>query len=378
MITLSTKSKGFSFNVAQDKFSNALSLISSQSLADAVYILCAADSKLWLCSVSSSFVGALQVEAEVKGEGNFAFDLKMIQGVVKGRNSFAFNYTGSELEFKAAKSKYEGKVVTLPVTKEQASTFNEIISEKAKGIKLSEEVLSEISNAVRLTSIKNVATKEQIVSLVRLKNNKLSVSCFDDYHIVLYKTPLESEDIQFSVNPQTLLSIEKAIGGKFELSVKPENLRFSNKNLIFVIPTAQADDQKYDIPIDFLKNLDKPKFSAVVDSGAFLSVCDNLDAIHTVNSQFDFSLKESSLQIQFKTEQGSAADRIKVGENFGKGKCSVDPKAFIELLNLHKSTCNETTITGHNSVAGLYSKKKKVTLQSVTVLTSSSNKQDKE
>jgi hypothetical protein len=370
MITLETKSSPFSFNISQDKLSSVLGLMSSQAGSDAAFILSAVDSKLWLSAVGTSFVGLMLLEGTSSGTGNFAFDLKMLQGVVKGRSDFDFNYTGSELEFKALKTKYSGKVVTLPVTKEQASIFNEISQEKIKGVKLTDEVLSEISTAVKCTSIKNVATKESINSLISIKKGKLYVSANDDYHIILYTCKLESEEIKFSINPFVLLGIEKAIGGKFELSVKPENLRFQTKTSLFVIPTNQAEEEKYNLPIDYVSNLGKEKFSASVSLANFLSVCENLDAIHTVNSQFDFSLKDG-LQIQFKTEQGSASDKIDVGDNSGKGKCSVDPKTFIEVLSLHKSHSSEGQLLGYETVSCLITKKKKAKLHSVVVLTDS-------
>jgi hypothetical protein len=370
MIKLDTDCKKFSFTTLPDALNSAMSNIVNQAGTDATFALVSADSKLWLCGVSTSFVGLLNVDATVEGQGCFALDTKILQGIVKGRSVIKFTYTGTELEFKALKTKYSGKMVTLPVTKDQALSFNSVTSEKVKGTVLTEQVLADISRGIKSCAIKNVVTKESENCLVKLGKNKLVVSSFDDFHMMVFTAKTGDGEIKFSINPLTMLGVEKALSGKFEMSVKEDTLRFSNKRALFVIPTSQAEDEKYNIAPDYLKNVGESKFGCQVDLPSLVSVCENLDAIHTANSQFDFALKDG-LEVKFQTESGSAVDKIEASDQKGKGKCSVEPKAFLEVLNLHKAFGTKSLdISGYSTVAGLVGKFKGAKLSAISVLTS--------
>jgi hypothetical protein len=374
MITLDTKTNKFSFVVEQIKLDNAIQTMASQSSKEATFVFASSLGKLWICCISAPFTGIMEVEATVTGSGNFSMDPQVLKGIIKGRNKLELTYTGAELEYKALKTKYAGRVNTFPVTKEQAASFNTITNEKVKGVKLSEDTLSDIVKGIKNTSIKSILTGETVNSLVNLKDGKLAVSAFDDHHIIVYTAKTGEGEIKFSISPITLVSIEKSLEGKITLSVKPEVLRFTTKTAMFIIPTYQAEAEKYNIARDYLKNLGSAKFDAQVNAGQLVAVCENFDAIHTVNSQFDFSI-EKGLKVQFKTEQGAASDTLATDVFSGKGKCSVNPKSLTELLMLFKNfnSSGDLVLSGYETVAGLECKHKKAKLQAVCVLTNSGN-----
>ncbi len=381
MIKLSTDNKPFGFTVDQDKFSSILSTIKNLAGNEGSFYIICEQKELWVAASSSMFIGALKVEAtEVIDQGQFGFNADLIQGVTKGRAAIKFNFTGSECEFKAIKTKYAGKIVTIPITKEQASCVNDGLNEKSKSIKLSPDVLIAISNGITSTSLVNLVDKQKCNSYIDIEENKIVVSSFDEYHMMLYSNKVKcDEKVKFSINPQTMGIIQKAINGKFELSVKKESIRFSGKDFIIIVPTVQADDAKYAVASSYIRSLGKnPIFSASVDTKALMDTCMNLDTIHTANSQFDLELESKGFAVRFVTEQGSAEDTIGAEEKQGQGMCSLNPKGFMDMLGcvkMHGATSVE--VAAHESVCYVKANKKGSRLEGVCVLTanSSSNKE---
>src|SRR5690606_35348099 len=91
----------------------------------------------------------------------FGFNPELLGGIIKGRAYMHFEFTGTDFKFKAAKGKYEGSIVTLPVATDSISLINENFGNTKKGKDdsvLPRDVLNVLKEGVSLTSVKDVYT----------------------------------------------------------------------------------------------------------------------------------------------------------------------------------------------------------------------------
>ena len=301
-----------------------------------------------LCVVAFSqdtFCAARVPNATAASEGAFGYDLATVMGIIKGRATMDFDFTGSDLQFKLTKGKYNGSVVTLPITTEQAAysnaMFNSADKKGASKSALSRALLDTLKEGIAFTSIKDVYTATELLSHITFTGKAIQVSAFSQHHFALY-TKKVKDCPQFRValpashfNAINRMSESDDKDAAFIL--RPESIRVEGKSFLLVLPATQTEDANFDLVQNFLKS--KADFGYVIeyDHKKLTTLVDNLITLNAANTAFDIALKGESLQFTFVTPSGSASDSFKVKKAKAKtdsAKASIDISLLRDIIGL--------------------------------------------
>ena len=282
-------------------------------------------------------------EAKSSGDGAFGFDPTYLQGLVKGRSNMTFTFTGSECEFQLVKGKYNGKLVVLPVTVDQATTVNSALSSKEKvdNTILNRDVLDALKEGISLTSIHDIYSGGSLLSYIDLTSKGLlTVSCFDQHHFGHYAIKAEQKGVTFKIAlPGSHFQIiDKMVGGEeAKFFIKSESVRVEGQNFVLILPASQTEDRNHRIVADYIASLDAPDLLCETDLARLSTLTTNLFTIYSANTSFDLSYKEgtNSLGLTFSTNNGSASDSIQMVHKAGKSlKVKIEPRVFKDILGL--------------------------------------------
>lgn len=284
-------------------------------------------------------------EATAVEDGAFGFDSQVMLGMIKGRSSMTFTFTGSECEFKLVKGKYNGKFLVLPVTTDQATTVNSALSSKGKGedTTLARGVLDALKEGLTLTGIKDIYSGGSLLSYLNLSTKGvLTVSCFDQHHFGHYSRKAEQKGVTFKIALPTshFQLIDKMVGeDDAKFYIKSESIRVEGHNFVLILPASQAEDKNYGLVADYMASLDKPDLRGMVDLAKLATLTENLFTIYSANTSFELSYAGAAiLGVKFSTNNGSAADSLKIAEVTGSSlKVKVEPRVFRDVLSLIQS-----------------------------------------
>jgi len=317
--------------------------------------------RVYLAALGTDTFVILRVpNAQADSVGAFSFESDKLLGIIKGRSNMTFNYTeNQECEFKLIKGKYSGKILTLPITDDMVTLFNDSFSplneSKSKfQATFSPETLELVKEGLAVTSVKDVFNGTSLLSYIAFKGKKVNVSTFDNHHFGYYQGTSDYKGKDFSIaSPITHFQlVEKLVNGYGDtkdhaaFSIQKETLRVDTDSFIVVLPLMQADEKNFDLIPSFLKGTSDPDFVCNIDLEELSTIINNLFTLHSPNTSFDFSFKEGSnqLKVTFSSTSGTASDSIKV--NPGKFKsllAKVEPKVFKDTIDLAR-TLKETVI----------------------------------
>lgn len=328
MIDLSfEKAKKFKFSAGAKDLDQVLARISTilgaSSSQTKNYFVIAKGKKVGVLAYNQdTFCAMIVPGAKPESEGAFGFNLAALQGIIKGRAEMEFDYTGSELQFKATKGKYSGNIVTLPITTEQiayiGASFTSAKKKDGENSALSRSMLDLLREGMVATSIKDVHTGTDMVSLITFTEKQLRVSSNDPHHFALFTVKLKEKAPAFRValpinhfNIIDKLVEQDDKDAKFVL--RPESIRVQGEGFLLVLPATQTDEKQYDLIPSYVKNVvGEPNYLFDYTNEALVTLVNNLFTLNAANTSFEISYKKDLLNVKFVTPNGSAADALKV------------------------------------------------------------------
>lgn len=293
--------------------------------------------------------------------GLFSFDSQLLPGLIKGRSIMDFKFDGRECLFKQVKGRYTGKLTPLEVTEDTLTQLSNSVSEKATSASsISADAWSAIKEGISSTAVKDVYQNTTLLSYVSLSGGRLVVSSFDPQHFGLYRLKVEDDGSSFKAAlPQTHFNtIEQLTAGsdaKFALT--KSRIRATGDGFIVALPATQAEERHFSMVPDFIKALPKPDFECLVEADKLMTISDNLFSLYNSNSNFVFKTKGNLLQLGLSTSSGSASDSLTVETTSKETKFNVDPRLFMDILNLSKS-CESLTMRVTDKVVSFSGKLK--------------------
>ncbi len=315
-----------------------------------------------------TFVYITLKSAKPEGDGAFAFTSADVAGIIKGRGEMQFKFSGTECFFNTVKGKYEGKIVTLPITTDQISLVNTTFEQKdkkekkkegaAEGSVLPRHVLDMLKEGVALTGIKDVYTGNALLAYMVLnEKGVLTVSSHDNHHFGHYKAKVKAGGITFkaALPSSHFLIIDKMVEEEdAKFFIRSQNMRVEGENFVLILPAHQADAKNFDLIGNFIKDLDTPDpkdkkggqtFLCDYDHDKFTAMADNLFTLHSVNTSFEITHKKDSklLSVELKTSKGSAKDSVAVTTSITNDVAAkVDPRMLRDILVLLRGQPNVT------------------------------------
>lgn len=356
-ITLSAKPGKFSFLVDSTTMVKVLDKAQGALAATPVdqrnFFLSADGKQIFLIGCGQeTYVAIKLVATDVKGTGSVGINPELVGGILKGRNALDFTIEGTKLAFKATKGKYNGDINVLPVTKEQRSAVEQFLSKKAKtAVTLTKEDLDKIYEGLAVTALKDLLQGNQLSAYLQIAKKSLSISVYDQYHMAHYKAKLGTDaELRIAVPPGLMALVTKLTDNTEAVvfTVRPEFMRVDGDDFSLVLPTLQADNDKFSTATTFLKDLDKTDFEASVSAGSLFKSITNMHTLYSANANLKITHKnkQTGLSLAYTTGSGNASDGLSVKiVKDSDVKIGVDPRLLLEMLQLTKDKCSELSLS---------------------------------
>ncbi len=330
----------------------ATATLESSPSGDRIYLLISTkQGKVYVAGLGSQSFGLLRIPNAVgESPGFLCFDHEKLSGIIKGRSVMHFSFTATqECEFKLVKGKYNGKILTLPITSETLNVFNSTFNfkpDKSETVAdFSTQTLETLREGLNVTAVKDVFNSTKRLSYIEFKDKSVTVSTWDNHHFGYYNMDTDYVGSPFSIAVPIshFQLIDKIVSGYSDENVtftmRSDLLRVDSNSFIAVLPLIQASEKDFNMVGNFLDNVGKADMIAKLNMNTLATIADNLFTLHTVNTTFDFNYKEATnqLKVTFTSPSGSASDQMKV--DAGKSKsmsAKVDPKVFKDVMTLAK------------------------------------------
>lgn len=356
-LTEDTISKPFAFTANCKDLETSLlkaiaALVPNSSGTRNFLIVATKTKKVYVAALGSdTFVLLLVPNAVAASSGAFSVESDRMLGIVKGRAVMDFNLTKNmECEFKLTKGKYSGKIVTLPITLDMISLFNNTFaarSTKDESVApFSTETLDLIKEGLSLTDVKNLFNESSLLSYIVLNKGELSIARHDNHHFGYYTAKSDHSGRSFSIAaPVTHFQlIDKLMSGYVSsgdavFTIQAETLRVDTNSFIAILPLMQSNEESFSLLPGFIAAIGKPAFRCSIDFEHLAKLTENLFTLYKPNTTFDFSYKQGSgnLSVMFVGPDGSASDQLAISTKCVKSLgVRVDPKVLRDSLTLIK------------------------------------------
>jgi hypothetical protein len=350
--------KKFSFSVDAQSLEQSIKKVSAINNAATFFIVIYRKS-VCIASLSNDTFVLLNVPNATTSDeaGVFGFDAEILPGLIKGKSILDFNFTGSECTFKQVKGKYSGKIVVTDVSDDQLSQLTMHVSEKTvDAVKMPSEVWSSIREGISSTAVKDVYQNTILTSFVKIADGKLQVSSFDHQHLGYYSCKASNLEFKIAL-PQTHFSMIERIssGMDTKFAVSKAKIRAQGNGFIVVLPATQVEDSGFDMAYGLIKSLQKPEYECILETEKLLSTVSNIYTLYSNNVNFVVTAKNDVLSISLSTASGSASDSMRVKTTSTSCKFSVDPRLYMDVLNLAKQ-CKTITMKVSDKVVSFYGK----------------------
>lgn len=333
--------------------SNVLSVAASES--DNLYFLCGSKGELKLYAINKgAFVVLTVPNATSDSDGAFGFNVSDLIGLIKNRSIMNFIADTNECKFKAAKSSYEGRILTLPITEDQkvhVGAMETKADKSIKGVVVTPELFASIKAALQCAQVKDVYQNATLLSLIEVKNSLLTISSFARQHFALITHPVDSKaNFRVAVPALHWNLLDQIVGQEHAKFYMGDKIRAEGKTFTLVLPAAQAAEADFGKVASLVASLGKAEFKAKLDLKELQTVSANLTTLYNGNSHFVFdSTDGKKLKVSYNTTTGSASDAVDVVTK-GKAKFGIDPRLLNDLLPL-SSTIEAPVLDLYKSVA---------------------------
>lgn len=336
------QSKSFSFTAATKNIDAALKKVNAVAAAtgNAMSLFISSDGEtLSLLAVNSDCFARIAIEAKVDGFGCFGLDGQNFVGITKGRSDMSFSFNGSECRFKQLKGKYNGHLVTQPMTKDMAGMLETYMQPAEKsGNNVPGELLALIGNGLKATAISDVYQGTTLLTYIQMNGNELKMSSFATQHFAYYRAPADFPKVKINIAlPSNYFSVINAVsdGSTSKFYMSASSIRVQGKGFLLVLPSSQVEEKHFNTVEGLLATLKKPEFSCKYSNSAMTVAVENLITLYSNNTNFELSSKDlSKLEVNFTTQNGSASDAIDITSRKGSKpfKAAVDPRLIKNIV----------------------------------------------
>ena len=368
------QSKSFSFTLPTKNIELALKKVNAVAGAsgNAMSLFLSSDgSTLSILAVNSDCFARVEVEAKVEGAGCFGLDSQNLVGIIKGRSDMAFNFNGSECQFKQLKGKYNGHLVTQPLTKDMAGLLETYLAPNEKsGSNVPGELMALIGDGLKATAISDVYQGTTLLTYIQMDGRILKMSSFATQHFAFYQVPADFPKVKISIAlPANYFSVINAVseGSASKLYMNTSNIRVQGKGFLVILPSSQVEEKHFETVEGLLSTLKKPEFACKYSSSAFSVAVENLISLYSTNTNFELASSKDStrLEIKFTTQNGAASDAIDITakKNSKPFKASVDPRLIKNVVSVVSSCDGEPILSITDRVILLTTSYKEASVQ---------------
>jgi hypothetical protein len=348
----STKSSHFTFSAqskdleaTMTKVASVLNTSSDNKSGSKNFFILSQEKKILVIGYTSDTMAAAVVPNAVAHdkEGIIGIDHERLAGVIKGRAVLDYKFNGNELEFKATKGQYSGKIVLLPITKDQVTYLVDMLKpKKEKDVKetlLSKEVLAKLKEGVALSSVVDLHTDQALLSHITITDSSITVFTFDSVHFGHYTSKLsKGRPIQMAMPTKYFPLLNRMVEeDKVRVYLRPKSIEVHGESFVMQLPSVHTKADNYQLIPDYLASL-KPDAKLELDVEVLSALIANMVSLHTANSTLNFSYSDKEkLKVTFSTANGSASDSLKVKPiTFKAINAKVDPNLVKDLIRLIK------------------------------------------
>lgn len=265
-------------------------------------------------------------------DGAFIFDSKVLIGLVKGRDGLSISCDGSKVKVSSTKGRYNA---TTDITEvDEVDLFRaQTVLEEGKAKKFTSQVIEAIRTGVKAAELTNFYSDEVILALVTVRNDGVTVSCGDNFHVSLYEAEVESKTkLRFALQTKTFALIDKFIGDDdAKFSLDGTQFRVTGKGFAVSLPEVQVDSDMFGLVPGYLKSLGKPKTQIMFDREA-LKVMDNMAAITSEDTKMAFKVGSKSIAMSLTTRTGTVEEAFKAKIKGDPRTSHIDPRIFNDLF----------------------------------------------
>lgn len=352
------KKNSFSFVApskgVEDAIAKVFSVVSHTAGAAGVTMLLVSSGeevRVLAYSADSFASTVIQNVVELSGEGRFGFQAEDLKGILKNRNEMTFTFDGSALTFAQTKGRYNGNLVTLPVSEDQMAAIESFEAKSKSSLLLTKEDLSVLREGVDCTAVENVYEGTSLLSFITIGGGRLEVSSYDNNHFGFYRNKLASTaEAQLAVSSKAFALIYRVLGAtdvaKARVEIHSNCLKVFAKEVTIVLPATGVEPDHYTLVRDYVKELSgtKASYQCKLEPATLSKVSDNLISLHKNNTYFRLLGNDKQMQVKFSSESGKASDAFRVEDGSGKANDEIDPRLLRDALRLIKAakTANVT------------------------------------
>lgn len=306
-----------------------------------------ADKTFEVIGFDSNSCVVIKVEAGgVIGEGCFEFDSDLMKGIFSNRAELAFHFGGSSLKFKATKGRYTGDFAITPVSSDALEQLNYMLETKESDHQLSDEIFKALKAGMSKCDISDVYTGNELMRYIRMKDKRLTISSYDEYHAVQYATDInvDCEDFSIAVTPSYFNNLSKLSADSpsaVKLTVTENTFYAQNDEFFLSLPPIQSSETEFTQVLGMLEQImtTKPDGQCQVSGEKLQGAVDNLCAVYESGASIAFDLQPEKISLKIATNYGKIGDSLRVNNGKGKANFTVDPLTLGDIL---KSTPDST------------------------------------
>lgn len=313
-------------------FARVKAVVSYVKADDAKFVLAAVRGEVWAIGTSTDAMGCIKIkDAEATVEGTIGIDADLLCGVVKNRAQLQFSLQG-KLKITETKGRYAANVEPLTFDDKDIAMLQQFMA-PTKAASLTSEQIAVIKAGVKQVTLQNFFSDEEMVALIDVREKRVVVSCFDNFHIAEYSHKLKSETkARMALPTKAFTLIEKFVAaGKAKFETANGRLRIAGPDFLLSIPETQVEDQHYEITGIYKKRLTDPFSSFVFDTDAVGSV-ENSFALVEKDTKMTMQVGKKTVAIEVSTPRGSVSDSFKTEVKGGQIDLHIDPRIFMDLF----------------------------------------------
>ncbi len=323
--------------------------------SEKAFLLACYHKNIYIVGYSTETMSVIQLEAKnvSKESSSFGFTPSVLLGLINSRDALRLEYSGSTLNIKALKGKYNCRVQTFGVVDDQLPRVNKVISQQVGNKSVSSKVLSSLKDGLKQAELKEmyVDSKSNLACYITLENSRLTIDSFDNFHLASYKTKIKTkESFKLAIYESTFSLLSRFIQDteESELYISSKGIRLVSNSFIVALPPIQVEDDQFSIVQSYIKALGKADIQFTLSKQSIATV-NNMLVLAGKDSKFEFQLNPKGLvRLSLSVDGGSVEDTFKCSSiDLGKHKkgikFKVDPNLFSDLFRKFENE-NEFTI----------------------------------
>lgn len=284
-----------------------------------------------------AFACVLLSDTEVEAEGGVAFDLKVVQGLIKNVGTVEVYTDSGKLHFKATKGRYKANTEYVEVEPVDANTIKEFSSSESTTA-LSPEVIESLKEGLNSCELTNFYSDETILAFIDIGKTAISVACADNFHVAWYQNNIKTKtQARFAIPARTFSIVDKFVAGnKVEFGIGSGRMCIVGEEFILSLPEVQTEDDMFELVPTYVDSLDKSSTTIMISKSDMRSL-ENMFAITDEDTKLQMTLKDQKVKISLSTRSGGVSDMFKVKMKGTNRTVHIDPRIFNDLFKRVKN-----------------------------------------